>query len=594
MRKRIITFGAVLIAAFLAVVVYRGDRAADMAATLGDASDRRIVLLERVWDFLPINDRVFHERAKAYFDRSVNRLGETDLRDADFRRAYENYLHSLKLNPFSPRAHFDFAQSLQYMNALDLPFPERYFDEYRKAAVLAGVDHVLNFEVGKVFLSRWSGLLPEERRFAGEMIRSLLAAGERERSDRLAVFLRLWELNVREIEVLKMILPADPESFRQAARFLGEKSLDRGARLDFLAKAEILDLQKAREEVLQAQADLRTRRSNEALDRLRTAWNLLEGIRFYQNLLPKAGLDPVEWKALRKTVKLGILKVRLETSRSLVDVAEDLRAYLEIEDSPGALGELETLLKARDLIDDKARSGVQDLDRLTFRLALRFKQNRFREVVQTGQALTQSFLVVPDDQRVRIGRLFEIVGEACQKLNDLYESNAFFERAISLGVSDVGIRLKMRRNFERLNDAVKLKEIQPLIEELLTGRETPLSGLLLTPEVPQARLLALDEKTYRMRLLISNDAVEPFPLMSVFFNGRIVYEDYLKSASVDVDLPAVLGENRLEIIAVNRSVQLVRLELISEEAARVPKDPEVSRKYPEDGKYRPSGYKQNV
>jgi hypothetical protein len=97
-----------------------------------------------------------------------------------------------------------------------------------------------------------------------------------------------------------------------------------------------------------------------------------------------------------------------------------------------------------------------------------------------------------------------------------------------------------------------------------------------------------------MRLLISNDAVEPFPLISVFFNGRIVSEDYLKSASVDVDLPAVLGENRLEIIAVNRSVQLVRLDLIPEEAAGVPKDPEVSRKYPEDGKYRPSGYKQNV
>jgi hypothetical protein len=328
----------------------------------------------------------------------------------------------------------------------------------------------------------------------------------------------------------------------------------------------------------------------EDLGHLRTAWNLLEGIRFYQNLLPEAGLDPVEWKVLRKTVKLGILKVRLESSRSLGDVAEDLRAYLEIEDSPGALGELETLLKARDLIDDKARSGVQDLDRLTFRLALRFKQNRFREVVQTGQILIHSFLVVPDDQRVRIGRLFEIVGEACQKLNDLYESNSFFERAISLGVSDVGIRLKMRRNFERLNDAVKLKALQPLIEELLTGRETPLSGLILTPEVPQVRPLALDEKTYRMRILISNGADEPFPLISVVFNGRIVFEDYLKSVSMDVDLPAVLGENRLEIIAVNRPVKLVRMELITEEAADVLKAPDVARKFPEDEKYRPSGY----
>jgi hypothetical protein len=345
MTKRIPAFGAVLIAAFLAVVVYRGDRAADLAGTLGNATDRRIVILERVWNFVPINDRVFHERAKAYFDRSVNRLGATDLRDADFRRAHKNYIRSLILNPFSPRAHFDFAQALQYMNALDLPFPERYLDEYRKAAVLAGVDHSINFEVGKVLLSRWAGLLPEERRFAGEIIRSLLSAGERERADRLAVFLRLWDMNVRDADVLEKILPAEAESFRQAARYLGEKSLDRGVRLNLLGKSEILDFRTAREEVLAAQVDLRAPRPNEALDHLRTAWNLLEGIRFYQNLLLKADIDPVEWKALRKTVRLGILKARLETTRSLGEVAEDLRAYLEIEDSPGALGELESTIR---------------------------------------------------------------------------------------------------------------------------------------------------------------------------------------------------------------------------------------------------------
>jgi len=580
MMKRIPAFAAVLTAAFLAIIVYRGDRAADLAAHFGDATDRRIDVLERVWDFVPINDRVYHERAKAYFDRSVNRLGATDLRDADFRRAHQNYVRSLILNPFSPRAHFDFAQALQYMNALDLPFPERYFDEYRKAAALAGVEHALNFEVGKVLLSRWPGLLPEERLFAVEIIRSLLAAGQRERADRLAVFLRLWDMNVRDVAVLEKILPGDAESFRQAARYLGEKSLDRGDRLKFLGKSEILDFQKAREEVLAAHVDLRAPRPNEALDHLRTAWNLLERIRFYQNLILQADIDPVEWKALRKTVKLGILKARLETSRSLSEVADDLRAYLEIEDGPGALGELESLLKARDLIDDKARSGVQDLDRLKLRLALRFKQNRFREVVQAGQVLTQSFLVVPDDQRGLIGRLFEIVGDACQKLDDLYESNAFYERAISMGLSDVGIRLKMRRNFERLNDEAKLKALQPLIDERLTGRETSCSGLILTPEVPYAPVLVLDEKTYRLRLTVLSGAAEPFPLISIVFNGRVVWEDYLKSDSVEVSLPAVMGENRLEIFSVNRPIQAVRMEIIPVEATNILKAAEVFRKRP--------------
>jgi hypothetical protein len=217
-----------------------------------------------------------------------------------------------------------------------------------------------------------------------------------------------------------------------------------------------------------------------------------------------------------------------------------------------------------------------------FRFALRFKQNRFREVVQAGQVLTQSFLVVPDDQRVPIGRLFEIVGDACQKLDDLYESNAFYDRAISLGVSDVGIRLKMRRNFDRMNDAAKLKALQPLIDERLTGRETPLSGLILTPEIPYMRVLTLDEKMYRMRLTVLSGAAEPFPLISIVFNGRVVWEDYLKSDSVEVNLPAVMGENRLEIISVNRPVQPVRMELIPEESASTAKAADVTRKRPSD------------
>jgi hypothetical protein len=561
MTKKIPSLAAVFAAGFLAIVVYRGDRAADSAGTLGDATDRRIVVLERVWDFLPHTDRVYHERAKAYFDRSVNRLGEVDLRDADFRRAHENFVRSLALNPFSPRAHFDFAQALQYMNALDLPFPERYFDEYRKAAALSGADCSVNFEVGKVLLSRWAGLSPEERRFAEDIIRSLLAAGPKERPERLGALLNLWDLNVRDVAVLEKILPADADSYRQTARFMGAHSLDRGARVDLLGKAESLEFLRARDEVREAQIDLRTPRPKEALDRLRAAEKLLEGIRFYQAFLPKAEIDPAEWKTLRKAVKLGVVKARLETTRALGDVAGDLRAYLEIEDSLAALTELETLLKARGLLDEQTRSGNLDIDRLSLRLALYFKQHRWREVVQTGQALTQSLLVVPEDQRASIGRVFEIVGDSSQKLDDLYESNAFYERAISLGVSDAGVRLKLRRNYERLNDRDKLRELQPLVDERLTRKETPLGGLILAPEIPYGPVLVLDEKTYRLRFTISDFSVEPFPLISIVFNGRVVWEDYLKSPFLEVDLPAVLGPNHLEITAINRPLRPALLEL---------------------------------
>jgi len=49
------------------------------------------------------------------------------------------------------------------------------------------------------------------------------------------------------------------------------------------------------------------------------------------------------------------------------------------------------------------------------------------------------------------------------------------------------------------------------------------------------------------------------PLVSIFFNGRVVWEAYLKDKAASFVLETKVGNNELQIVAVNREVSLVKL-----------------------------------
>ncbi len=51
------------------------------------------------------------------------------------------------------------------------------------------------------------------------------------------------------------------------------------------------------------------------------------------------------------------------------------------------------------------------------------------------------------------------------------------------------------------------------------------------------------------------------PLISVFFNGRVVWEDFLEGETVSVSVPveSKIGENVVEVVPVNRGVELLRI-----------------------------------
>jgi len=558
---------AIVLAGALSVFVYLGERAADPAAAGGSSAD------EKSGGSVPwLNDRLYHARGNALFKRGADRLTDVASRDSDFGGAYRNYLRSLALHPFSPTTHFDFGQLLQYLNALGSPVPERYFDEYRKAAVLSGTDTAIYFEVGKILLARWPGLSPDERRFAQEIIRTLLSRKSPWTGERLDLFLNLWELNVREPAVLKRILPAEAEPLRRAAGFLGEKGIFLEARLTFLAEAERLDFRTASGEETEGRLALRTARPDEALQKYRAAKERLEGIRFYQSLAPDVRPVPEkEYRDLTRAVRLGILECRLAAAEPDPKVIlDDVRVYLEAEDGVGAVADLESLLETRGLIEKGSRPGFLDFDRLSLSMELAFKQNKFREVVLTGQTLKQNLLVVPEDRRPAAGRMFELVGDAHQRLDDLYESSAFYEKAIELGAPAAVVRIKMRRNYERLNRTREIVALQARIDGGLTARETALGGTVWAAGEPYSAPLVLDETIYLLRVEFSDDLSASPLLVSVEANGRILSETFLESGSLEAEFPAQLGRNVIKITPVNRSCLPVRMILSPREKAPVP------------------------
>jgi tetratricopeptide (TPR) repeat protein len=553
----IVLFG---LAGLLSFYVFLGEHMADQAG-------KRILPAGAAGGtgFPFLSDRLYHARGKALFERGVNRLGEPALRDADFRAAYRSYLKSLALNPFSATAHFDFGQALQYLNALDIPSAERYADEYRKAADLSGVDTSIYREVGRVLVSRWSGLTPADRVFAQEIVRSLLSFRGPDQESRLDAYLNLWNLNIRDAAVLEKTLPPDAGILRRAAQFLGERGLFKETRLVCLAKAEVLDFSRAAEEARAGQSGFNALRTAEALDHFRAAARLLGGIRFTQELLPRDGvLGPEKFADLRKTVRLGILKARMDTAAEPKDYFEDFRAYLEVEDSVAAIKEIETLLKSRGAVDDRPSAGFVDFTSLNIKLLLDFKQSRFRDVVQMGEALSRNVLIIPDEQRRAYGAMFEIIGDASQRLDNLYESNGYYERALDLGAEGAVVRIKMRRNFERLNETASIRDLQEEIDAEIAPRETILTDAVWKSGEAYSPSLVLDEKIYRLGITFSDTAAGPPLLVSIVFNGRLIWEDFIKSESFEVSLPAVLGRNTLEVTPINRDCRPVRLTLVPE------------------------------
>jgi hypothetical protein len=562
MRRKRAALAFLVVTALADILLYRGNflfyKAKERTANI----EKKIRVLEQEQFLIPLNDLVDLELAKAYFERGISHLGNLERRDQDLKRAYDRFLRSLTLNPFSPAAHFYFAQSLDYIQFIDIPVQDNSLDEYKKAARLSGRDTEIYTAVGRALLARWPSLSAEDRRYALQIVMEILAGKDLEKT---AAILDLWDLHIKDYAVIERVLPEDALVFRLFARFLGERSRSREERLKYLSRAEGLEFQKAKNEIMAGQNALSALRVEDASARFRSVLAALQNIHFYQDLAGQSLIDRLDFKNALKSASLALAKCKIEETRRIEESLPDLRSYLDLEDQLSGAGDLEKFLKERGLLEDRSRLTPKNLALFSFELFLAYKQNRYRDVVQAGQALESSALVIPEGAKRDYAGVLEIVGDSYQKLDFLYESNNFYQKSSEIGVPDIALLVKMRKNYERLNDAQALQTIDLAIQKIASIGEILSSETDISLAGAYVRTLLLDGRKVRLSFIFEEALPEPFPYLSIIFNGRVVWEDYLKDPVLSLALPSEPGPNQFSIQALNKPVKLLKTTLTAGE-----------------------------
>lgn len=554
--KRIFFLIAIVIVIAASVAIYWPTLLYNKADRIEEAEEK-IEILERAGRLYPFNDLVYYELGKAYFDLGMESFDQKEKCSTYLEKSVQNFRRSIRINPASPFSHFDLGLSQLYLSLFSPSLDESLYDEFKKAAFLAGENSQIFYEVGKVFLTRWSQITDEDRDFTIKILRQVMAKRKREQ---IQTLLQIWEMNINDYDVMRRILPEDPYVYRIYANFLGEKSLSLEERQDFLAQAEFLEFEKAKSEFDSGADELLYYEIKKASEHFKTCLNSLGKIKFYQNLTQQELIDYGEFNNLQKSSFLTLAKCLLEEGAELKDVEGDLRRYLALEDSVAGANELKSYLVERGLIDEKLEETFGDLDRLSFKLYLYFKQNRYREIMRIGRLLQESFFAVPKGKREQYVRILQLLGDSYQKIDYIYDAGEFYQKALEIDPENLEALVRLRQNYERLNADEKIREVQGRIEKLISPEDRVFRNLTINKDQSFSHTLILDGRKILLNLRFRGSREEIAPLISVLFKGRVVWEDYLKDNVLSIPLESRVGKNLLEIVAVNRGVSLVKLD----------------------------------
>ena len=517
---------------------------------------KKIEYLERSNKFSPLNDLVFYELGKTHLDVGMQSLADPAAAAAHFQKAVQSLERSILINPTSPYAHFNLAQALLQLDLFSPSESQRYSEEFKRAALLAGEDSQVYGEVGRHFFSRWQRLSEEDRRFTLDLLKRIMA---RKDTDQIKTLLGIWDMNVGDYGVMERIMPKDAEVYRIFAEYLGEKALSLPERQKYLAGAELLEFERARREQQAGEYALYRYQIAEARDHLGQALRLLEGIRFYQALLAKIMIPGPDYNALMRSILLDRAKCRIEEGAKLEEVTDDLSRYLAIEDSTQEVAALEAYLEGKGMLPDQTGSGFDDLGRLAFELQLQFRQTRYRDIVSLGRALQKSLVVVPAEKQKEYGRVLRLIGDSFQKVDFLYDAGDTFRRAVELEPQSLENLLRLRSNYVRLNDEKRLREIDEAIGKIETPRTLDLAGSTVLKGQPFIRPLTFGGGNITLDISLKDIPAYSVPVVSVFFNNRVVWEDKLSQGTISLRLEAKPGPNTLQVIPLNRAISLDKI-----------------------------------
>ncbi len=490
-------------------------------------------------------------------------MGDPAARDGLLRKSIDSHLRSLRLNPASAAAHFGLGQALLYAGYAGLPTPLAYFDEYKRAAELTGHDSLIHYEAGKVLFGRWNSLSPEERDFtAGLLKKSMVGKGQ----ERVPDLLEAWHLAGHDTGLIDRVLPEDAAALRAYARFLGERSLSLEDRISALARAEALEVVRARAELDRARRAAESLMPAEAAHRAGAALDALGSVKFYQALAGIELLDPLEFKALQRAARRVLARSWIEETGSLDDPEGIVAAYVEAEDNPAALGEFETFLAERRLLDERrAVTPFQSLKTLAFRMGLDFKLGRYSRVADVEGLLASSATVLAPSGRTSYARILRLIAEANLEMNDAIEAAAFFEKAREVGSDSLDVLLGLERCYRLLDNEPKAADVRSAIGRLTSPDRIDLGGRALAKGQTTRIDLVTEGGPRAFRLEFAPSGPETSPLVSVFLDGRVVWENYGDTGLAEFTFILNRGRARLEIQAVSAPVSLGRLSIGSPE-----------------------------
>ena len=557
MQKKILGIAGLAVLVLLQAAVAWNARLCWRASAVETDPEARIRLLDRAGAVYPWNPDVSVELGRVLFAGATDALGDPARRDALLDRAARSFLRALRLDPASAAAHFELAQTLLYQSYLGRPSPLAYFDEYKRAAELTGHNSRIRYDVGKVLLGRAEALTASEKDFVVEILHGALTG---KGGERLPDLLETWNLAGRDYALIDRILPEDAAALRTYALFLGERALSLEARHTALTRAEALDVATARTELDRGRRDAESFMTADSSERCRAALRALASVRFYQNLAGRELFDPKEYAAIRKAARRLLAQNRIEETRSLDDGDGTIAAYLDLEDDFTALGEFETFLKERGLLDEAGvDSPLKDLKTLVFRMTLDFKLNRYRDIARMGDIISSSSLVITPSGRPVYARILSLIGESDLKLDSVYEAEKYFRMALEARPDDLGILLGLERCYARLNDEAKAVEVRRAVDRLISPPDIDLSGRLAGKAEPFETALETTGGPRAFRLEFNQAAPGRAPLVGIFVDDRVVWEKNGDTGLAEFSATLEPGRVSLTVRPVGGTVRLKQL-----------------------------------
>lgn len=536
----------------LEILIYRNIHLYYKAEKV-DEAEKKIEILEKSIDFYPYNDLIFYGLGRAYLDLAVNNLESKERSVSYFQESINYFERSLRVNPISHDSHFNMAQSLLYLSYY---FPDLYTNsqlEFKKAVDLAGENSQIFYEVAKIFLSRWTKLLDEEKEFTYDILRALMKKGNIEK---IYSLFYIWEMNIKDYDMMRRVLPEDPQILRIYAEFLGEKSLSLEERQSSLAKAEYYDYRRAKEEFSLGESEFHSFRIKEALNHFSSCLHKLKKIYFYQNLTNLRLIDFTEFSEMQKSVSLGLAKSLIEQGRNLDKVEEYLQAYLSSETEASSIEELESYLQNKGLMSENRKDSFNDLNRLYFELLLKYSQDKHDEIMRLGRSLIQSFVIIPEGVKEIYVRVLNLMGDSYRERNHFYEALDFYNQSLEINSDNLETLVKIRLIYKKLDSQEKIKEINEKIEKFLSSKEKEFNHFTLEKGKNFRHNLILDGQKTDLIITFGNRERGRPPLISIFFNGRIIWENYFQEETLSLPVETKVGINRLEVKVKNRDVNL--------------------------------------